>query len=114
MRIVEAGGGEVGHANIKLALAARTGNANSVFSADPRHEIRTYLRATAVNTSLDVIVAEQYDGTNWITLATFTQLTGAGRQAIAIPAGRTGNAMRVAWTNGGSGSTFEFKVAEAE
>jgi len=75
-------------------------------------DLRAYLIVSAVTGSptLDVTVEELVDGTNWVTIGTFTQATGTGAESISIPGPRTGGPVRVKYLIGGTSVTVDFEV----
>lgn len=75
--------------------------------------IRAHLIVTArtgTNPTLDVVIEDTLDGTNYISLGSFTQKTAAANEGISIVA-PTGDRIRVRYTIGGTASpTFTFGV----
>ncbi len=66
--------------------------------------------ASGTSPTLDVIVEDTLDGTNWNLLGTFAQLAVAGREVINITGPFT-DRLRVSWTIGGTDTpTFTFSV----
>ena len=59
--------------------------------------------------TLDVVVQDTVDGTNYNTIATFTQATGATREVIRLTTAFT-NTLRVSYTVGGTTPSFTFNV----
>ncbi len=60
--------------------------------------------------TLDVLIEDTLDGTNWNTIGTFAQLTDTGQEAINITAPFSEN-IRVSWTIGGTATPkFTFEV----
>ena len=59
--------------------------------------------------TLDVIVEDTVDGTNYNTIATFTQKTGAAREVIRVTTAFTDN-LRVSYEIGGVTPSFTFNV----
>jgi hypothetical protein len=59
--------------------------------------------------TLDVIVEDTVDGTNYNTIATFAQKTGAAREVIRLTTAFT-NTLRVSYTIGGTTPSFTFNV----
>lgn len=98
-----------------LASAARTATAvGSLLSDFGRADtLRVQLDLTSrsgTNPTLDVLVEDTLDGTNWNTIGTFAQLTAAGREVINITAAFS-DRIRVSWTIGGTDTpTFTFSV----
>ena len=75
--------------------------------------IRLQLAVMAVSgtsPTLDVLLQDTVDGSNWNTIATFTQATGTGTdmQNVTAP---FGDQVRLSWTVGGTATpTFTFTV----
>ena len=65
--------------------------------------------ASGTSPTLDVVIEDTLDGTNWNTVGTFTQATGATRQVINISA-PFGDTVRTRWTIGGTSPSFTFAV----
>lgn len=66
-----------------------------------------YLICTAVSTTLDVVIEDSANNTDWATLVTFAQLAGGteGSQAIAVT-GTVRQYLRATWTIGGTATFF--------
>lgn len=114
-----------------VASAARTatGNSDPFYLSDVGGE---YLRvalvvsaASGTSPTLDVVVQDTLDGTNWFTVGTFTQATAATSQAINIVATDNGSPtvsnnavvgrqLRIKWTVGGTSPSFTFRVDAVE
>lgn len=74
--------------------------------------LRVHLICTArsgTNPTLDVVVEDTLDGTNYIALGSFTQVTASGNQAINIIA-PLGDTLRVRYVLGGTNPNFTFGV----
>lgn len=65
--------------------------------------------ASGVSPPLDVVIEDTVDGTNYNTLASFTQATAANRQVQRITTVFT-DTLRVRWTVGGAAPSFTFSV----
>ena len=59
--------------------------------------------------TLDVVVEDTVDGTNYNTIATFAQKTAAGREVIRLTTAFT-NTLRVSYTIGGTTPSLTFNV----
>jgi len=59
--------------------------------------------------TLDVVVQDTVDGTNYNTIATFTQATGTTREVIRLTTAFT-DTLRVSYTIGGVTPSFTFAV----
>jgi hypothetical protein len=97
-----------------LASAARTttaaGTAVTGFAA--ARLLVLQLEVTAASGTLpvlDVIVEDTVDGSNYNTIATFAQKTGAAREVIRLTSAFT-NTLRVSYTIGGTTPSFTFNV----
>lgn len=107
----------MGAVHIASGLSVKSASGNSVNLTLPvDKDLSAYLRvsASATPTTLDVVIEEQYDGTTWVTLASFTQIgaVSSGFEKIAIPKPRTGYPVRAKWTIVGTSYTFEVRIAE--
>lgn len=97
-----------------VASAARTtsGNTNTLTGYGPTKILRAQLDVTAasgVGATLDVVIEDTLDGTNYNTIGTFAQRTAAGRQVIDITSPFS-DQLRVRWTLGGTTPSFSFSV----
>jgi hypothetical protein len=100
-----------------VASAARTttGNSGSLTGYGPATTLRAQLDVTAVtgtNPTLDVLIQDTLDGTNWnnLTAGTFTQKTAVSREVVNITVPFS-DELRVTWTIGGTDTpTFTFSV----
>lgn len=68
--------------------------------------------ATGVAPTLDVVVEDTLDGTNWNTIGTFSQKTAASREVINITT-VFADQLRVRWTIGGTTPSFTFSLVVA-
>lgn len=94
--------------------AARTANGDSgaLINFSSVTQIRAQLDVTAASgtsPTLDVVVEDTLDGTNWNAVATFTQRTGTGREVIDITT-LFADRLRIRWTVGGTSPSFTFSV----
>lgn len=64
---------------------------------------------SGTNPTLDVTVETTTDGTNYHTVATFTQMTATGAEARTV--GPLGSSTRIRWAIGGTTPSFTFSVA---
>lgn len=104
----------IGQQQTPVASAARTaaGDSDSILGYAGAETIRAQLNVTAVSgtfPTLDVVIEDTIDGTNWNTVGTFTQRTAVGRQVINVTT-PFANRLRVRWTIGGTGPSFTFSV----
>lgn len=97
-----------------VASAARTTSANQTFGTQESSgkALRVQLDVTAASgttPTLDVVIEDTLDGTNWNVVGTFAQKTATGREVINITTPFHGQ-MRVRWTIGGTTPSFTFSV----
>jgi hypothetical protein len=98
-----------------LASAARTttGASTAIPGFAAAKLLVVQLEVTAASgtlPTLDVIVEDTVDGTNYNTIATFAQKTAAGREVIRLTTAFT-NTLRVSYTVGGTTPSFTFNVS---
>ncbi len=97
-----------------LASAART-TSDSSLSLDrygPATSLRVQLEciaASGTTPTLDVTLEDTVDGVNWNPIATFTRLTGTGREVLNVTE-PFGDRLRVSWVIGGTTPSFTFGV----
>lgn len=97
-----------------VASAARTTSDSSTATAGwgAADTLRVQLNVTAasgVAPTLDVLIQDTLDGTNWNTVASFTQATAATREVINVTAPFT-DTLRVRWVVAGTSPSFTFAV----
>ena len=97
-----------------LASAARTVTASAAgipgFAAANKLVIQLNVTAASGTTpTLDVVVQDTVDGTNYGTIATFTQATGTTKEVIRLATPFT-DTLRVVYTIGGVTPSFTFSV----
>lgn len=97
-----------------VASAARTtsGNSGDLPHYGPAETLRAQLNVTAASgttPTLDVVIEDTLDGTNYNTIGTFAQKTAAGREVINITTPFS-DTTRVKWTVGGTSPSFTFSV----
>lgn len=71
--------------------------------------LRVQLDVTAATGTLDVVVEDTLDGTNFNVIGTFAQKAAAGREVINITVPFS-DRIRVRWTIGGATPSFTFAV----
>lgn len=103
-----------GQAATVVASAARTTSSNSGALPDygPADKLRVQLNVTAASgttPTLDVLVEDTLDGTNYNTIGTFAQKTTTGREVINITT-QFADSIRVRWTVAGTTPSFTFSV----
>lgn len=98
-----------------VASAARTatGNSGALSGWGIASTIRAQLDVTAASgttPTLDVLIEDTLDGTNWNTVGTFAQKVTTGREVINITAPFS-EKIRISWTIAGTTPSFTFAVA---
>jgi hypothetical protein len=94
--------------------AARTasGDSGPLYAFGAASVLRVQLDVTAAagtSPTLDVVVEDTLDGTNWNVIGTFAQKVAVGREVLNVAAPFT-DRLRVRWTIGGVGASFTFSV----
>jgi hypothetical protein len=94
--------------------AARTasGDSGALTGWGAASSLRVQLDVTAfagTSPTLDVVIEDTVDGTNWNTVGAFAQKTSAAREVINIT-GLFSETLRVRWTVGGTSPSFTFAV----
>jgi hypothetical protein len=94
--------------------AARTGSGDTglQYAFGAASILRVQLDVTAAagtSPTLDVVVEDTLDGTNWNVVGTFAQKVAVGREVLNVTAPFT-DRLRVRWTIGGVGASFTFSV----
>lgn len=97
-----------------VTSAARTasGNSDEQTGYGSAEDLRVQLDVTAASgtsPTLNVVVEDTLDGTNWNTIGTFAQRTAAGREVINISSVFT-DRLRVRWTIAGTTPSFTYSV----
>lgn len=100
--------------DIVVTSAARTvtGNSGEIDGFNAASTLRAQLDVTAASgttPTLDVVIQDSLDGTNWNTIGTFAQKVTTGREVINITT-PFANRVRVLWTIAGTGPSFTFAV----
>lgn len=100
--------------NTLAPSAARTASGSALvsFSDTGNRALRAQLEVTAASgttPTLDVVVEDSLDGTNWNAVATFAQRTTTGREVLNVQTPFHGQ-MRVRWTIAGTTPSFTFSV----
>lgn len=104
-----------GQTDVVVASAARTtsGNSGILSGYGGAKTLRCQLDVTAasgVTPTLNVLVEDTLDGTNFYTVGTFAQKTAAGREAVNVTLPFT-DRLRVTWTTAGTTPSFTFSVS---
>lgn len=97
-----------------VASAARTasGDSGPLSGYGPAQTLRAQLNVTAASgtsPTLDVVIEDTLDGTNWNAVGTFAQKIATGREVINVTT-PFADRLRVRWTIGGTGPSFTFAV----
>lgn len=97
-----------------VASAARTasGDSGALKGWGSAKSVRAQLNVTAAagtTPTLDVVIEDTVDGTNWNAVGTFAQKVATGREVINIT-GLFGETLRVRWTVAGTTPSFTFAV----
>ena len=110
-----------------VSSAARTTSSNSgaITSYSGAATLRAQLEVTAASgttPTLDVVIEDTLDGTNWNVVGTFVQKVTTGREVINVHPAKAESAtfqpvfadrLRVRWTVGGTTPSFTFSVVWA-
>lgn len=104
-----------GAVDVLVASAARTTTANGtpLGGYGLASQLRAQLNVTAASgttPTLDVVVEDSLDGTNWNTVGTFAQKTVAAREVINVTTPFAGQ-LRARWTIAGTTPSFTFDVS---
>jgi hypothetical protein len=97
-----------------VASAARTASGDSGVLAGwgvPK-TLRAQLNVTAAagtGPTLDVVIEDTLDGTNWNVIGTFAQKTAVGREVVNVTAPFS-DRLRARWTVAGTAPSFTFDV----
>lgn len=97
------------------ASGAETVTGTKVFPGEgygPAKTLRAQLNVTAaggVGPTLDVLIEDSLDGTNWNTIGTFSQKTAVSREVINVT-NPFSEQLRARWTIGGTTPTFTFSI----
>lgn len=99
------------------ASAARTASGDSgIWDGFGRAStLRAQLHVTAASgtsPTLDVVLEDSVDGSNWNTIGTFSQKTAASREIVNVTS-PFGDRIRARWTIGGTTPSFTFSVRVA-
>jgi hypothetical protein len=97
---------------VESAVRTANGDSGAIDGWGSTSKIRAQLEVTAASgtgQTLDVVIEDTVDGTNWNTIATFAQIAAPGREIINITS-PFANKLRVRWTVGGTSPSFTFSV----
>lgn len=100
-----------------VSSAARTvtGNSSTLSGYGTIKQLRAQLNVTAASgttPTLDVLIQDSLDGTNWNTIGTFAQKTTTAREVINITT-PFADRVRILYTIGGTTPSFTFDVIVA-
>ncbi len=110
---------------VSSAARTATGNSGSLSSYSGASSLRAQLEVTAASgttPTLDVVIQDTLDGTNWNTIGTFVQKTTTGREVINVHPAKAesgtfqpvfADRLRVLWTVAGTTPSFTFSVVWA-
>jgi hypothetical protein len=101
-----------GQTFVESAVRTVSGDSGPLAGFGDESTLRAQLNvATAAGTgpTLDVVLEDTLDGTNWNVLGTFAQKTGPGREVINVTTPFT-DRLRARWTVGGTTPSFTFDV----
>lgn len=103
-----------GAVDILVSSAARTasGDSGQLSGWGVPSVARVQLDVTAAagtSPTLDVVVEDTLDGTNWNVVGTFAQKTAAGREVINLST-PFADRLRVRWTVAGTAPSFTFSA----
>lgn len=105
-------GGYIEQTIVPSAARTTTGASEVSSGYGDSATLRAQLQVTAVagtGPTLNVLIEDTVDGTNWNTIGTFAQQAAAGREVInvTIP---FADRIRVSWSIGGTTPSFTFNV----
>jgi hypothetical protein len=99
-------------AKVIESLARTTNGSGGDVRVSGGESVRAQLNVTAVagtSPTLNVLIEDTLDGTNYNTIGTFAQKTAAGREVINITTPFSEN-LRVSWSIAGTNPSFTFSV----
>ncbi|MDQ3760981.1 MAG: hypothetical protein M3460_04580 [Actinomycetota bacterium] len=108
-------GSTIGYAEetvVTSAARTATGNSGTLSGYGGANTLRAQLDVTAASgtsPTLDVVIQDTLDGTNWNTVGTFAQKTATGREVINVTTAFA-DRLRVLYTIGGTTPSFTFSV----
>lgn len=100
------------HALVPAAARTASGVSALLEGMATADTLRVQLNVTAAvgtTPTLDVVLEDSLDGTNWNVIGTFAQRTAVGREVLNVTAPFTGT-VRARWTVGGTTPSFTFAV----
>jgi hypothetical protein len=97
---------------VQSAARTASGDSGSLAGWGPAATLRVQLDVTAASgtsPTLDVVIEDTLDGTNWNAIATFAQKIAVGREVLNVTT-LFADRLRVRWTIGGTTPSFTFSV----
>jgi hypothetical protein len=97
---------------VSSAVRTTSSDSGTLSGYGPAQSIRAQLNVTAASgttPTLDVVIEDTLDGTNWNVVGTFAQKTAVGREVINVTA-LFSDTVRIRWTIGGGTASFTFAV----
>jgi hypothetical protein len=101
-----------GQTFVESASRTVSGDSGPLAGFGDESTLRAQLDVTAASgtsPTLDVVLEDTLDGTNWNMIGTFAQKTGPGREVINVTTPFT-DRLRARWTVGGTTPSFTFDV----
>lgn len=97
---------------VESAARTASGDSGAVAGFGDKVSLRAQLNITAASgtaPTVDVVLEDTIDGTNWNVVGTFAQKTAAGREVINITLPFS-DRLRARWTVAGTTPSFTFTV----
>lgn len=97
---------------VESAARTASGDSGAVAGFGDKVSLRAQLNITAASgtaPTIDVVLEDTIDGTNWNVVGTFAQKTAAGREVINITLPFS-DRLRARWTVAGTTPSFTFTV----
>lgn len=97
---------------VQSAARTTSGSSAAVAGYAGAKTLRAQLNVTATagtSPTLNVVIEDSLDGSNWNTVGTFAQKTANGREVINVTA-PFADRVRVSWTVAGTTPSFTFDV----
>ncbi len=105
--------GQIDRYRVTTVAASEVRTASGASSAltglGPAESLRVQLDVTAAAGTLDVVIEDTLDGTNYNTIGTFSQKTATAREVVTITTPFS-DRVRARWTIGGTTPSFTFSV----
>lgn len=97
---------------VQSAARTTSGSSAAVVGYAGAKTLRAQLQITATSgtsPTLNVVVEDSLDGSNWNTVGTFAQKTANGREVINVTT-PFADSLRISWTIAGTTPSFTFNV----